>query len=396
MKNENIRNFFDFVKGHNDFYARYYEEINSFNTIDELPILTRDIIRKNNLLTRGFNISELQRDTTNGTTEGTPLEVFKTSEEVITLNLSLWSVRRKLERSSTKRHAYYYYNSSNNEKFSVKENNNSVIIKLPMNKECANEYLNDLYLLKKYNINWLIGPPSIIYPLSILANKHKIDLNVKVVETISEYLPDYYKNAIEKNLNCKVYIQYSCHEVWGMAYSNINGELTVMPNIIIEQTEDKRFRRGLGNCIVTSLQLKSMPFVRYKLTDLILINGNILRTYGFRDMENIILDGKVIHCSYIDNLFFDNGYDIKPLDDYQIIYDAKIVTFYFLDKFKDLALEITKLFERKIKNDFGINIKVEYVCTNHFFIDHLAGKMRGILKAQKTNWEFPYNSILNE
>lgn len=396
MKNKNMSNFFNFVKGHNDFYARHFGEINSFNTIDELPILTRDIIRKNDLLTRGLNVSELQRDTTNGTTEGTPLEVFKTSEEVITLNLALWSVRRKLDCSSTKRHAYYYYNRSNIEKFSVKESNNSVIIKLPMTKEYANEYLNDLYLLKKYNINWLIGPPSIIYPLSILANKYKIGLNVKVVETISEYLPTYYKKEIERNFNCKVYIQYSCHEVWGMAYSNINGELTVMPNMIIEQTEDKRFRRGLGNCIVTSLQLKSMPFVRYKLTDLILVNGNTLQTYGFRDMESIILDGKVIHCSYIDNLFFDNGFDIKPLNNYQIIYDDKKVTFYFLDEPKDLALSVTELFERKIKNDFDINVKVEYVCTNHFFIDLLAGKMRGILKAQKTNWEFPYNAILNE
>ena len=374
-----------YLKYNNPYFSQQLNnvDINSADLIKKLPIMRKEYLRSNStLITNGYTKDALVRETTNGTTD-TPIEVFKSKEECVLLNLALWRMRRRIDRLATKRNATYFYNQTP-QKINAQVHRDNVTMHIPMVKKSKSDFLNDLITIAKYEIQWLICSPSTAILLCELIEENSLILNVSVVELISEYLPTVYKNRIERAFNCRTVVHYSCHEVWGMAFQqDWTNELYIMEDVIIESERDFRFDRDLGNCIVTNLKLKSMPFIRYKLTDLIsLTNRNQkLRTYGFRSLDSIKLSHAYIHCSFFDNIFYNmDNMSLQPLEDYQIIYGADGMRFCFIKDFDDAMIkDIVKMLKEKIYNKFNIHYNIEACRIEKFFHDKNTGKMRGIL-----------------
>lgn len=395
MKNSKLNklnSLLNYVKENNEFYKEFYKDITlPIKNINELPILERKRIRLdiNKMISNGYEKEKLKYDKTNGTTEGKPLDIYKTESEWITQDLDLWRIRRNINKEAAKRYVFYYYNGNDfSEPYRCFKSENGITLQIAMKKKSEYEFINDLKLINDYNIKWIIAPPSIIFTLCCISLKSGIKIKLDIIESISEYLPYFYKNFFEEILGGKVYIHYSCHEIWGMGYTNMKGEIEIIDQCILNTVKDERFERNYGRCIATNLRVRSMPFINYELSDLINIEGNTVKTFGFRWNEEVSVENLKIHCSFFDNIFLKyNKIELKPLENYQIIYKDDIIYIYIITEDAKLCDDIKIYVQNCIKMMFNKSITVDCKKSNRFFVDSLSGKMRGIIKYNYVNWD---------
>lgn len=392
-KIEVLNNLLEYVTKNNDYYKCLYSNVQlPVKISDELPILYRSEIRKNKfqLISKQYNINDLNHDLTNGTTEYIPLDIYRTRSESINTDLNLWKRRWMVNKSASFRLADYYYNHNDySNKYHIIDNKESIIIKLPMKKKYIEDYIKDIELMKNKNINWLIGPPSILYTLAYISVKYDICFKIDIIESVSEYLPSFYKELFEKVFNARVIVDYSCHEAIGMAFENKNNDLEIMDTVIIDEKEDKRFTNNYKRCIVTNLIVNSMPFIRYELSDLILKKGNIIKTFGFRWTEFMIIQNIKIHCSFFVNIF--EQFDIIkliPLENYQLIYNNNEITMLLLNTNILFFDEIKNYLTEELYKEYSIKVPINTINSKHFFADTVSGKMRGILKKDEIWLDF--------
>lgn len=381
----------DFVKTNNNYYKNKYKNCLYCKDIESLPILTRDEIRNNSLISDPFKTVELIQDMTNGTTENLPLNIYKSKKELFELDMILWKNRRQLYSSAGKRYGVYYYNKQHSIiEPDIKIVSDKISVRFPIIKANEKCFINDLLVIKELQLDWIICPPSVAFELACISERNNINIKLKFVELISEYLPEIYKNKIENEFQCKTIVQYSCHEVWGIAFQSHNNDLLPMQNIVLETKKESRFERDIGNCIVTNLSLYSMPFIRYFLSDLIIKDDEKIKTFGFRSIEEVVLLDRHIHCSFFDNILY-GQFNLSPLEDYQILYEQNKIFFLYLTNISnDLQLIICNLIKQAIKQDFGIIVEVFSTKVKKFFIDTISGKMRGIVSVENINKLFLY------
>lgn len=386
----------DYVRNNNIFYQNLYSQVKfPIQSLEELPILKRKDIRKNTeaIISKDYDIAKLKYDKTNGTTEQIPLGIYKTSSELISLDLALWGKRRQINSIAAQNYAFYYYNGNDfSVEYKLHKSKSRIAIQFPMKKQCEEQFAKDIQLMKDNNIKWLITAPSIIFTLCCISIKYGIEWEFDVVESISEYLPSYYKQFFEKVFKCKVLIHYSCHEVWGMAFTNKDNKLEIMDEVIIESQKDERFKNNYGKCLVTNLKLKSMPFIRYEISDLIKIENNHLKTYGFRWTEQVELPDVTIHCSFWDNLlFYYKVRNLRPLEDYQITYKNDLITINVLNFSNDECDLLKAYISKAVFDEFKKDIRIQVLSVNRFYVDNISGKMRGIMRDEdidREGWEF--------
>ena len=382
----------DFLKEHNKFYAKKLERVSlPISSVLQLPILYRKDIREysEEIISDIVRKEEIKIDYTNGTTEGKALKILKTKAEWIEADFALWKQRREIDKKAAKRYAFYYYNGDDYsvgvKKYGERERR---VLQFPMKKQNESKFVDDLKLMDAENIHWIIAPPSILFTLSCISIKYNMTVKIDIIESISEYLPEFYKLLFQKVFLGKVYVHYSCHEVWGMGFSDETGKIQIMKECILAQKTDSRFANGYGRCLVTNLKLKSMPFINYELSDLVKITGNSIETYGFRWTEEVMVGNKKIHCSFFDNIFmnFPVMY-LRPLETYQIVYtDKKIVILLATTKASN-CIKVSEYVGRKIREQLDFEIEVECIKTRKFLVDTVSGKMRGIVAKNKVNWE---------
>lgn len=374
-----------YAKTNNEFYAELYSNVEENNfELEELPILKRAHIKDNSLriISKEYCVDELKMESTYGTTEGIPLKIYKSSSERINLGRLLWKCRRSLNDVACKRYAYYYYNTDNPQAVpQVGCEKDRVAIDFPVIKQSEKEYIKDLHMMKEYSIKWLICPPTIAFKISQIAEKYNVVPELEMIEFLSEYVPSFYQENIKRVFKCDTCIEYGCHEIWGIAFTRRDNVLKIMDNIIIEKLQDNRFLNGYGRCLVTNLKLKSMPFIRYELNDLIYIKGEELRTYGFRSSDAMKICNIEIHCSFFSNIFeSDIECKIFPLEDYQIIYNDKVICL-GLCNIKPEHMEILgKYLKTKLLEYYKLNVEVQTKTISRFLTDDFTGKMKGIIK----------------
>jgi phenylacetate-coenzyme A ligase PaaK-like adenylate-forming protein len=381
-----------YVVENNSYYRNLYRDINiPINRIEQLPLLLRSDIRANKdaIISALYDITKLKYDKTNGTTDGKPVDIYKTHGEWVNADMSLWRKRRSINRAASRRYAFYYYNGNDYSKTcKIFKSEDHLAIQFPMKKVHIDQFIYDLNLMKKENISWLIAPPSIIYTIASVAMKNNVDITFDIIESISEYLPSFYRVMFEDVFKCSVYVHYSCHEVWGMAYSDDKGNMEIMDNVIIEIQEDKRFKNGYGKCIVTNLMVKSMPFIRYELSDLLIQDGNYIKIFGFRYMESVYIKNIDIHCCFFANIFADfNKIELLPLENYQIIYNQYEIILILVNTDIKLNQEIKLFMETKIKEYYKLDINIRIINGARFYVDTYSGKMRGIIEEQRVNYD---------
>ena len=143
---------------------------------------------------------------------------------------------------------------------------------------------------------------------------NKFRVNLDFILTTAELLTDTNKIYLEKIFQCPVYNGYACTEINSVAYSELEGDKLIINTervyLEIVGENDELLPNGhIGRVILTDLQKRSFPLVRYDTGDSASIfrkedsNGNKLNY--LKDLNGRVSDvirtsgGKIIHSTVI-------------------------------------------------------------------------------------------------
>ncbi len=122
--------------------------------------------------------------------------------------------------------------------------------------------------LKFYNINVMMGYPSLLMRLTEIADANG-RIPMKGIMCSGEHLPNHLREYIEDVWGCGVYRGYGCTESCG----GIGAECTHKTGYHIDESEKiieiiNPDKTGLGEIVLTTLKRECMPLLRYKVSDL--------------------------------------------------------------------------------------------------------------------------------
>ncbi len=255
------------------------KEFSPFIILNELPILTKDDIRNNfdNLISDKYrNAKSICFDFTGGST-GQPLkfaydENYKDIRWAIIYN-NLTSIGYNLGDC----HGFIYGSNYDAKKqYSLRQK----IQYLCMNAFQINAFfLNDNELgnfsvkcLKK-KPKFIIGYASALVSFARFVKSNNLHIKFNFIESTSEYLSSEMREEIENIFKCKVYDRYGCREVGNVAHEceyheglHINWQIVYIE--IVNQGKYPFFGTNYGDIVITSLENKGMPIIRYFIGDI--------------------------------------------------------------------------------------------------------------------------------
>ncbi len=263
----------------------YYKEVlhaNNFNvkdlkTFDDLryiPLLTRELIQKHkyNLVSLQHKKEDLERSSSSGTT-GIPIEYFHDKDSLsagIAAGYFAWSLSDWMPGDKTL-HIWgnpttvAYWNKWRSKFKRLLKNQTN----LASTEFGSKQNLDSIYhFVSSQKFSAIDGYTTSIYELAkfIAENRYK-SLHVKNLFTTAENLLDYQKNVIEEFVG-PVSDLYGCGEINGIAVQpmNENKYFVIDPHVFVEVEQTGN---DFKHIIVTDLENKAMPFIRYKISDLI-------------------------------------------------------------------------------------------------------------------------------
>jgi phenylacetate-CoA ligase len=250
--------------------SAYYKSlmpIGVINKLEDFPILTKEVIRKEkyNLITRPSR--SLICNKTSGST-GIQTEIYISKEEqslIRAIQTTWWqwagfeigypilqtglATKRNLE----KRLKDFFFRTNYLFAFGLNEENSEDALLWARKKNAfLGGYASSLFILAKYS-------------------KNK-NIQLKSAVSWGDKLFDHYKKEIESNFKCKIYETYGTAEGFMLAAQYDQEYMYIMdPYYILEILDDnnKPVKDGeIGHVVVTSLLHFSMPLIRYKIGDL--------------------------------------------------------------------------------------------------------------------------------
>ena len=126
--------------------------------------------------------------------------------------------------------------------------------------------------LSKNNKYTLVGYPSSLNIIAEYIIENNINLKLKTVIGLGDKLFNHYKKNIEKAFGCKIHETYGSSEGFQIGFqADLDYMYLYTPQVYLELLDDNNnpVKEGeIGNVVVTRLENKHMPLIRYKLGDL--------------------------------------------------------------------------------------------------------------------------------
>lgn len=245
---------------------------------NELPL-----VRKEDYLSGSY--STIMPDKIPMMLSGSLMEVFTSGSSGTCLNvlwslgdcqrslLPLWLYRKKeYGISPDDRYCYFY---SARETGQGEKEFETVKNQMGFNRNNLTEdHLTEVYKrMCEYRPAWLMLQPVMAVLLLDLKRKYNLPeiRSLKYIEMSGEMLSEKLRNELENVFHCTVANQYGAYEVNSIAYECCERNLHCMEeNVIVEILDEKgsTLEDGIeGDIYITSLQNKTMPFIRYKIGD---------------------------------------------------------------------------------------------------------------------------------
>lgn len=258
--------------------------IGTIQDLQTLPILHKYQIQENwsNFISDEYRDreAELHIRYTSGSS-GQPLKVIKTRTERIIAGRYLMQARQRcglsltgIKSASLGGRADFDSHAGDNPY--THGRGKGKILRLSYQKFSELAFREYVTALNNFQPTWLYALPSTIEGLARLSLEEKlmIDLpNLQLIELAGEFLSPDVRKCVQEAFKLKPISQYSAHEVWGIAFECMQGSMHVLEeNVLLEVLRDDgtpvEFGEA-GQTIVTSLNFRCMPFIRYQLGDLV-------------------------------------------------------------------------------------------------------------------------------
>lgn len=273
----NLKTLLNFSINYVPFYANYPKpKLHTLSELQMFPLLTKNHIRNNktDMLPTIVKKEDLWNGTSSGST-GTPLSYYRDKNSVRT-NQALYDSYYKslgcdiedkrirfsgikLTTFDRKKPPYWIYISK------FKQLQCSVY---HLSEDTCKYYIEKFV---KYKSEFGTGYPSAWGYLAKYIIKHNIQLPpMKAIITDSEAMDDSLQNVIEKAFKCKVYHTYGLSEVGMLGMQCGYRNYHTVPKLNIIETVNSKGESVIneeGQIIVTDLNSKGFPFIRYKTGD---------------------------------------------------------------------------------------------------------------------------------
>ena len=150
--------------------------------------------------------------------------------------------------------------------------------------------------LSRNNKYTLVGYPSSLNIIAEYIIENNINLKLMTIIGLGDKLFDHYKKNIEKAFGCKIHETYGSSEGFQIGFqADLDYMYLYTPQVYVELLDDKNnpVKEGeIGNVVVTRLDNKHMPLIRYKLGDLAIMLPKekypINRRFNFPLIEKVI------------------------------------------------------------------------------------------------------------
>ena len=206
-------------------------------------------------------------------------------------------------------------------------------LKFPKKKNKITVDVNDkeeqiIKELNKFNPSMLSGYPS---NLALLSGYDELTIKPDIVVTGGELLTDEIRNKLIDKFDCYVQTHYSCTEVGEIACECSEKHLHINEDWVIVEPVDKnnnpvKYGVRSDKVLITSLSNHIQPFIRYELTDRIIVHNEKCKCG--KNSCWLEIEGRTD-----DILEFNNGILIAPMSFYKILEEIKeIIRFQLIQK----------------------------------------------------------------
>ena len=244
-------------------------------------------------------------------------------------------------------------------------------------------------ILIKFKPKLIRGYPSALFNFADFIKKRNItDINPEVIISTGEKSFPFQKALIKEVFNSKIYELYGSNEFSNIACecNHHKGFHLIIDRYYIEVLKDGRpAEKGeAGEIIITDLYNYYMPFLRYKIGDRGILSDKhcscgrsfpMLEEIEGRSFDRIItLSGKVLggfFWTYISRA-------VPGINQFQIVQKRKGCIDFNIVPGNDFKLESTKLLEKVIKDKAGENFKVDFKIVDKIPLTP-SGKLRFIV-----------------
>ena len=253
------------------------EDIKEQEDLQKLPLLTKDIIRKNfhELISTKHPKNTLKLGHTSGTT-GSPLEVLWDRNVDILHNVAIWRHRiwagfqfgdryatllgRIIVPIKQQQPPFYRIN---------KPWNQYVFSSFHLSDENLQYYFDEF---ERNDIKFMEAYPSTAYILARYLQQHNLHYDMKAIVTSSETLLPIQREVIKERFGCKVFDYYGMAEraMFSGECEKHSGHHLHMEYGITEILDDSNEVVADGKCgklVLTGLHNYGMPLIRYEIGD---------------------------------------------------------------------------------------------------------------------------------
>jgi phenylacetate-CoA ligase len=133
--------------------------------------------------------------------------------------------------------------------------------------------------IQRANARFLVGYASACYQLATFVEKAGLSLSMRSVFPTAELLPVHWSETIARVLGARVLPYYGCGEIQSLGYSCPESPDAIFHTcdehavIEVERPDGSAAREGEGAFLITDLDNRAMPFIRYRNGDAGLIAG---------------------------------------------------------------------------------------------------------------------------
>ena len=280
LQEEKLLQLLEHARKHSPFFKNY-EQITRVSEMGRLPIMTKEIIRRNTSTIRATNYKnkDLKKNSTSGSS-GDALHFYSDNRldhirQAIIMRGNYWAkysfgeptlliwgsvadVSKAKNLKTKLAHSLFLFNQKMLSSFEMKES----------------DMFNHVGVLNNFRPTLVTGYPSSLDAMSIyLSKKPELKHFPKGIITSGETLFEYQRDHIETAFGCKVTNRYGTREVGSIASecTHQNGLHIHQDHVIVEVLNEdlKPCKAGeLGELVVTDLNNYGFPLIRYRIGDL--------------------------------------------------------------------------------------------------------------------------------
>ena len=355
-------------------------DIKNYDDLQKIPVLTREIIRENfpqDMVAKNYKIKDLFYGASSGST-GTPLQFYGCKNYLSYVWASMYRYYEWMNFNLGDKMLLLWGSPFIDTHFGgIKRSIKSILYNIKrlntfnMSENTLEKYLR---IAENFKPKLIRGYASAVYLLAkkaVANNSNKI--RPLAISTTAQMLFSYQRNLIEEAFACKVFDQYACGEVNGVACEcechngyHINDE-----HVIVEILENnERVKPGkMGEIVLTELENYAMPFIRYKPGDLGVISDQLcacgrglskLESVKGRTQQLIITPEKKYFTVEFFVVFFEH---IKGIDQFQVIQSSSDTIIFKIVKNNKFIQKDLLFIKNGMKERMGESMKtvIEFV-----------------------------------